>query len=163
MKQHKEAYCLMLYASQDGHKEQIWNSRDGVTPFVIFLNGREMRHVDWHNDEYRPSYVPSVGSHVFIDLTLEKATVYSAAYVEHWWDHPEKPMSKHPYWGAIGKKKTTIVLATAHMDTGDPPPDLVSVTPELWAVFNRRSQERRPKENKRRQVLPQRRKRRVNY
>jgi hypothetical protein len=30
---HKEAFALMWYACPCGHRERIWNSRDGVTPF----------------------------------------------------------------------------------------------------------------------------------
>lgn len=30
---HKEAFALMWYGCPCGHRERIWNSRDGVTPF----------------------------------------------------------------------------------------------------------------------------------
>ena len=32
---HREAFCLMWYACPCGHAERYWNSRDGVTPFMI--------------------------------------------------------------------------------------------------------------------------------
>jgi len=35
---HAGAFCLMTYRADDGtEEEQVWNSRDGVTPFVITL------------------------------------------------------------------------------------------------------------------------------
>lgn len=34
---HKEAFCLMLYRGvESGEEEWLWNSRDGVTPFIIW-------------------------------------------------------------------------------------------------------------------------------
>jgi hypothetical protein len=31
--QHREAFALMWYACDCGHRERLWNSRDGVTPY----------------------------------------------------------------------------------------------------------------------------------
>lgn len=49
---HKEAFCLMWYACKCGHRERIWNSRDGVTPFGCTCPSCKgtMSHVEWHND-----------------------------------------------------------------------------------------------------------------
>ena len=34
--QHKEAYCIMFYKCDKCHAvERFWNSRDGVTPFIV--------------------------------------------------------------------------------------------------------------------------------
>lgn len=85
---HVEALCLMKYAAVkievDGFKqgrvtvgtateiEWIWNSRDGVTPFIIqAFTGAEMKHVDWHEDAFLPNYVPLVGSRAFVGAPSE--------------------------------------------------------------------------------------------
>jgi hypothetical protein len=44
--QHKEAFMLMLYRSEGGTDEKlIWNSRDGVTPFTVHIDGLKYDHV----------------------------------------------------------------------------------------------------------------------
>jgi len=53
----------------------MWNSRNGVTPFMILCrhdgcNGSK-RHVNWHSDISIPGLKP-MGIRWFIDLTLEK-------------------------------------------------------------------------------------------
>jgi len=93
---HREAYCLMAYVSDDGLTgELIWNSRDGVTPFcVTSRDGVEMTHVDWAKDVYAPQFRPVPGMRVFVDMTKEMASEAARENVERWWDHPEYPMSK---------------------------------------------------------------------
>jgi hypothetical protein len=61
----------MKYASQDGTVvEWIWNSRDGVTPFVVKSRcGKEMTHVQWNFDIRIRSYTPLPGERVFVDAT----------------------------------------------------------------------------------------------
>lgn len=73
--QHKEAFCLMKYRSDDGTEEElIWNSRDGVTPFVITLrSGKFARHIEWDKDQCLPDYVPPKNSRIFVDLTKQRA------------------------------------------------------------------------------------------
>jgi hypothetical protein len=42
---HKEAFMLMTYISEGGTMEmKIWNSRDGVTPFQIHVDGVQYTH-----------------------------------------------------------------------------------------------------------------------
>jgi hypothetical protein len=85
--QHVEAYCLMTYASEDGsEREVLWNSRDGVTPFVIYSpsTGTEMMHVQWQFDRFAPEHVPAVGDRIFVDLTEARARVLAARRVEIW-------------------------------------------------------------------------------
>lgn len=57
---HKEAFCLMWYQCKDcGHKERIWNSRDGVTPFCCkcpSCSSGMMNHEHWGLDEYAPDH-----------------------------------------------------------------------------------------------------------
>lgn len=74
--QHAEAFCLMWYACACGHRERIWNSRDGVTAFGLqcpSCSEPNLRHVDWGRDQYAPDHVPAVGQRVWIDLTRERA------------------------------------------------------------------------------------------
>lgn len=76
---HAEAFCLMHYVGDvSGRAEVLWNSRDGVTPFVIVSNwgGRTeepMAHRVFSMDRRVPTYVPPVGSRIFVDLTPERA------------------------------------------------------------------------------------------
>lgn len=70
---HREAYCLMKYASDGGQVvEWIWNSRDGVTPFIVRSRcGKEMRHVQWVYDIRIIDYYPLPGERIFVDATPE--------------------------------------------------------------------------------------------
>jgi hypothetical protein len=70
---HREAYCLMKYASRCGTVvEWIWNSRDGVTPFIVTSRcGKEMSHVQWAFDVRIRNYKPLPGERIFVDATLE--------------------------------------------------------------------------------------------
>ena len=49
--------------------EVLWNSRDGVTPFVIRCRrcGADAQHVNWNRDRRIPEYKPSPGERVFRD------------------------------------------------------------------------------------------------
>lgn len=73
---HKEAFCLMLYECERcGESETLWNSRDGVTPFIIrcrHCNG-EARHINWFLDECKPNHKPRPSQRIFVDMTKEKA------------------------------------------------------------------------------------------
>ncbi len=75
---HAEAFCVMQYHCEScGKNENLWNSRDGVTPFVIdciHCNGRTgMQHNSWQLDTCTPDYVPNSIQRVFVDITLTKA------------------------------------------------------------------------------------------
>lgn len=73
---HAEAFCLMRYASKDGRvSEWIWNSRDGVTPFIVTAkDGKtELTHVNWRGDECRPDHVLQPGDRYFGPGTREMA------------------------------------------------------------------------------------------
>lgn len=94
----KEAFCHMLYRAASGREISIWNSRDGVTPFGVSIDGEELEHVEWSRDRYDPDHVPKVGTYVFVDLTIDAAVVLRTKYVEHFWNHPETPMSAHGRW-----------------------------------------------------------------
>jgi hypothetical protein len=51
----------------------VWNSRDGVTPFCVFEDGKEFRHVDHAWDRYEPDYQPRVNQRYFRNRSLEEA------------------------------------------------------------------------------------------
>lgn len=57
---HGEAFCLMWYVCRGcGHRERIWNSRDGVTPFgssCPSCGDTDFLHSDWKSDEYAPNH-----------------------------------------------------------------------------------------------------------
>lgn len=94
---HAEAFCLMKYSSIDGtESEWIWNSRDGVTPFIILnrTKTKELRHHDQSQDRCIPDYQPLPGQRVFIDITEERSRVLAAEMVEKYWEHPNGQMQR---------------------------------------------------------------------
>ncbi|MCA8017780.1 hypothetical protein [Burkholderia metallica] len=73
---HAEAHALMWYACECGHRERIWNSRDGVTPFAIpcpSCGAVTLYHLNPFADEADASYKPHEGQRVFVDMTREQA------------------------------------------------------------------------------------------
>ena len=80
---HPEAFCLMTYRCERCRAvEIVWNSRDGVTPFVISCVqghphvpytrcGGSMQHVDWNLDRCVPEHQPQPGDRFFRDATVE--------------------------------------------------------------------------------------------
>lgn len=87
----------MTYATDDGKiVERIWNSRDGVTPFIVMTRdgSKQMTHVEWNRDEYRPDHVPQNGDRIFADMTREVARAYAVKRVERDWEHAGYPLSK---------------------------------------------------------------------
>ena len=73
--QHTEAFCLMLYTCATcTHREVIYNSRDGVTPFGVqcpSCGSHSLSHADFSLDYRCVSYVPNVGQRYFVDVTPE--------------------------------------------------------------------------------------------
>ena len=71
---HPEAYCLMYYRCQHCNAiEQLWNSRDGVTPFIISCKkcDGKMWHIFLTVDSYNPDYKPLPEQRVFVDSTKD--------------------------------------------------------------------------------------------
>lgn len=81
---HKEAFCLMWYACKCGHRERIWNSRDGVTPFGIGCTscGDIMRHVNWQEDEPAPNHKLHEGQRFFRNGTPDEAEAIMRRRIE---------------------------------------------------------------------------------
>lgn len=101
--QHKAAFALMWYACEGkqrsvagapsertgcGHRELIWNSRDGVTPFGCACPscGKTMLHVDWERDVRVPDYKPRPGQGFWRDGTPDEAEAIIRKRVEQWKD-----------------------------------------------------------------------------
>jgi hypothetical protein len=66
---HAEAYCHMHYECRAGHVTEIWNSRDGVTPFMLQCLhpecGEIAQHVRWNEDLVDPTYQLQPGDWYF--------------------------------------------------------------------------------------------------
>lgn len=71
-----EGFCLMWYACECGHKERIWNSRDGVTAFGMACPScgePKLYHVEWGRDTYAPDHVPLAGQRIWISMSKDRA------------------------------------------------------------------------------------------
>jgi len=77
---HAEAYALMIYYCKDCRNQEIlWNSRDGVTPFIIacrFCGEHEASHISWRADIQVPDFVPTDTMRVFVDITEQNWESY---------------------------------------------------------------------------------------
>lgn len=83
---HAEAFCLMWYQCKAcGKRELLWNSRDGITPFIIGCKhcGGEAAHVLWGLDQCMPNYKPQPGQRIFIAMTEERAQEIAKKRIEH--------------------------------------------------------------------------------
>jgi hypothetical protein len=124
-----DSFMLMKYASKDGLiVEYLWNSRDGVTPFMLLAkDGKtEMSHVDWNRDIYCPNYQPPVGMRIFVRLTRERAVEGARKNVERWWEDNNGFRERFP-----DKAEAIEHFAEAYeSDYGDNCPDVITVTQE---------------------------------
>lgn len=117
---HPEAFNLMKYQTDDGMlTEWLWNSRDGVTPFIIPSpdGRREMKHIDWHLDHFCPGHQPKPGQRIFVTRTRERAEALAREAVEGWWEHPDYPMSKQ----FASKEEAASKLAADYWQDGRAP------------------------------------------
>jgi hypothetical protein len=92
---HTEAFCIMTYkCGQCGAEEKIWNSRDGVTPFVIICRecGGDAQHINWQQDVRDLQFVPPPGMRIFVNLHFEKAKEVAGEYVRRVWKDPNLRM-----------------------------------------------------------------------
>lgn len=102
---HGEAFCLMRYRCQKCQSiELLWNSRDGVTPFIIgsaCCSGEQSQHINFHQD-IPHKLLPAAANRVFIDTTMDKAKEYA----QQFWDmHGELMLEKYEHLREIGKDK----------------------------------------------------------
>lgn len=85
---HKEAFALMWYRCDEcGHRERIWNSRDGVTPFGISCpscGGHDLLHADWHFDDREPDYEAHAFQRFFRDGTADEAVAIIMQRIAHY-------------------------------------------------------------------------------
>jgi hypothetical protein len=82
---HGEAFCLMWYACECGHRERFWNGRDGITPFALgcpSCGGATLRHIHWNLDTPAPSHQPHDGQGVWRDGTPDEAEAIMRCRIE---------------------------------------------------------------------------------
>lgn len=85
---HGEAFCLMWYECKSrmcGHRERIWNSRDGVTPFGMTCpscGGHELYHAYFGSDKYAPDHQLRDGQRFWRDGTPDEAEAYIRRRIE---------------------------------------------------------------------------------
>lgn len=127
---HGEAFCLMEYRCEKEpiHREIIWNSRDGVTPFLVGcrLCKSLMQHVNWQSDKPEPTYLPHVGQRMFVDLSEERALKLAQQQVESLWEHPEYPMKSE-----FENKQQAILTLVKEYLSKKGQPDAIVVTDEI--------------------------------
>jgi hypothetical protein len=74
---HAEAYCHMHYECRAGHITEIWNRRDGVTPFMVQCLHPDCeeiaQHVRWNEDLVDPIYQLQPGDWYFRNGTDQDA------------------------------------------------------------------------------------------
>lgn len=137
---HPEAFRLMEYVSEDDtEREVLWNSRDGVTPFIISspTSGVELIHKNWKADRYAPNHVPKVGDRIFVDLTLQRARVFAARQVEQMLADPD-PQRRQRLEERYASREEAVEHKTNEMLAygGGGAPDVLIVTAgyldELW-------------------------------
>lgn len=122
---HHEAFCLMKYRDAQGNEEIIWNSRDGVTPFIIRnKQGNEAQHVEWNKDVFAPNHKPKKGDRIFVDLTHERAREIAVRQVERWWDGGENVPPMKEYYSS---KEVAIEQLIAGMYQGGESVDLIEI------------------------------------
>jgi hypothetical protein len=73
---HVEAFCVMTYlCKRCGKNTFYWNSRDGVTPFVVrspCCHGYDAEHIHFQNDVPMDE-LPGFAEFVFVDMSLDDA------------------------------------------------------------------------------------------
>lgn len=85
-RKHGEAFALMLYQGQtSGRTVTIWNSRDGVTPFMVDIDGEIYQHVHWELDTPAPQHTLRPGDYYFRDTSQEDAVKAATMVVDLRW------------------------------------------------------------------------------
>lgn len=113
---HAEAFALMLYACQRClHREVIWNSRDGVTPFCTACptcGSPTLQHTQFAHDWCAPDHRPHAGQRVWVDMTKDRARQLVNALMTH-------PQYRDQQWSK--EQQEALVNSYYHDGTG---PDL---------------------------------------
>ncbi len=129
--QHAEAFRLMKYLCEECKQvEWIWNSRDGVTPFMARCRTCDgsIQHVEWEDDPYLPDFTPPPESRMFVDLSPKRAVVLVRSKIETWWNHAVCPMSE-----MFESKNEAEKQLLAGKDYASYQPDLVTVEANVRA------------------------------
>lgn len=126
-----DAFVVMRFVAIDDplDVEEIWNSRDGDTPYSVMLrSGKLATHTDWVAMVHRPDFAPAAGSRVFVDLTEEIARTNAEAYVRRIWDDKgaEGMMARDQF------KTTEKMVEALIADIRPGEPALVEVPKEGW-------------------------------
>lgn len=67
---HAEAFQLMRYDSDDGSDSKwFWNSRDGVTPFGTFFDGKSYTHAMGRYATIHTAVLPDTAEYVWVSYT----------------------------------------------------------------------------------------------
>lgn len=115
---HVEAFCTMQYECQTCRTiETLWNSRDGVTPFIIQCQqcDGEMNHGSFEFDECVPDYFPRKGMRVFVDFPEHFREVFKRRFILTNWDGLY-PMSER----FKTKQEALQILMSDEMQEGEP-------------------------------------------
>ena len=129
---HKEAFCLMRYESHNGFLiETLWNSRDGVTPFMITNHSGtvEMKHTHWNNDLRKPHHVPQVGDRIFITLTEPLAKKYAEEYIKV---HGKRMLTTNSYFQGMTNSDLVEWKYKANMESVEQGQPTVIVVTDEW-------------------------------
>ena len=124
---------VMTYQSDDGsEREQVWNSRDGVTPFVMRLrSGKQATHVEWGDDRRMPEdWRPPAGMRVWVDLTAERAREHAGRAYDSWVADPRWAPDARRVYG-VNRERAVAELAASYLEQGGGgAPDLLDALPE---------------------------------
>jgi hypothetical protein len=112
---HAEAFQLMLYRERiepgsrpgeapfEERQVWIWNSRDGVTPFGITLEGIEYNHAMHGYRTHYSAVIPARATHVFVDYDreawadmLRRRWQLMADHPKSEWHDPEEFKARFP-------------------------------------------------------------------
>lgn len=141
---HPEAFCRMRYRDmKTGESEVLWNSRDGVTPFITHSkDGNKMQHIDWEKDVCDPFFVPPVGSRIFVTMTLENARDEYTNLVEKFWDGGNDSMTYKRLAASRGMTKEELITSIMEGDLKQNPgaPHVVTVTQEMHDEFKKKAE-----------------------
>jgi hypothetical protein len=136
---HAEAFCLMLYHCQpSGKTVLVWNSRDGVTPFCMHLDGREYQHINWRSDRQLPEFQMTQGHLFFRDTTLEESVYFALRRIEMFQNTEYAIERNSPQWYQTWSNVTETFLQAPHVDRYDARPEWLDKAKQegLWFYWS---------------------------